>query len=439
MPAGRKHLIVIGGPTASGKTDWAVRLARHFGTAIISADSRQFFREMSIGTAKASAEERRQAPHHFIDNLSIRQAYSVGDFEREGLALLKRLFKAHDVVILAGGSGLYIQALCEGLDKFPEVPLSVRREVEAWYEQEGLEKLQEALYQADPDYYREVDLSNPARLIRALSVCRTAGRPFSSFRSPEKAVRPFVPVYLQLHRPRAQLYERIDRRVDRMLETGLIDEARRLYPYRNAAALQTVGYQELFDLFDGRSTYDEAVRLIKRNSRRYAKRQLTWMRRDGHWKYIGPDDWEVALDYFRLVSTYGLSIGCRSGNSPGRKNERARISACLLKDHQMIAAIPLYHGDGGWLLDIPPQLTDLQPAVAAELLIHQAVHCSEFQDCHARVNPDAEPLLRKYGFQRVGTLPAGLRDKIPGLSPASDSLLILFREGLQKSDPRIRT
>lgn len=303
-----KHLIVVGGATASGKTELAIRLARHFRTAIVSCDSRQFFREMRIGTAVPSPEELAQAPHHFIGQLSIEDSYSVGDFERDALALLSRLFQQHDVVILAGGSGLYTKALCEGLDEFPEVPAAVRREVEQHYQEQGLSALQAELLAADPDYYREVDLQNPHRLIRALAVFRASGRPFSSFRTGAATPRPFVPVYLQTHWPRARLYERIDQRVDRMMAAGLLAEVRQLLPHRERTPLQTVGYQELFDHLAGKTTLPEAVELIKRNTRRYAKRQLTWLRRDGFWKHIGPSDWSIALEYIELVRTNGLRL-----------------------------------------------------------------------------------------------------------------------------------
>lgn len=302
----RKTLLIIGGPTASGKTELAIRLARHFGTEILSCDSRQFFREMTIGTAKPTEEELARAPHHFINNLSIQDEYSVGDFEKEALALLDQLYTQKDVAIMVGGSGLYQKAVTEGLDEFPEVPLSTRQRVEQWYEDEGLEALQKKLREVDPDYYAEVDIHNPHRLIRALAVYEAGGQAFSSFRKNEKSSRSFFPIYLELSWKREDLYERINRRVDLMMDKGLLKEARKLYPLKHLTALQTVGYQELFDYFDGKNTLEEAVTLIKRNSRRYAKRQMTWSRRDGHRKHFDPDEWEAILEYVHLAKAKQL-------------------------------------------------------------------------------------------------------------------------------------
>jgi tRNA dimethylallyltransferase len=301
-----KALIVIGGPTASGKTELAIRLARHFDTEILSCDSRQFFREMSIGTAKPTEEERSQAPHHFINNLSIQHEYSVGDYEQEALALLEKLYEKKEVAIMVGGSGLYQKAVIEGLDEFPDVPLEVRREVEQWYTHEGLEALQNRLREVDPDYYAEVDIHNPHRLIRALAVYEASGQAFSSFRKNTKSNRPFFPIYLALNWQRKVLYDRINRRVDLMMDKGLLEEAGKLYPFKHLTALQTVGYQELFDFLDGKISLEEAVALIKRNSRRYAKRQMTWSRRDGYWKHFAPAEWELILEYVQLAGEHQL-------------------------------------------------------------------------------------------------------------------------------------
>lgn len=292
-----KYLIVVGGATASGKTGFAIRLARHFSTEIVSCDSRQFYREMNIGTAKPTPEEMAQAPHHFIGHISIEQPYSVGDFEADALTLLDELFQKHSVVILCGGSGLFIKALCEGLDQFPDVPQAVLEQLQQDYEKNGLAYLQKELQQSDPEYYREVDLQNPRRLLRALSVTRSSGRPFSKFRNQRPQNRNFHPIYLQMDWPREKLYERINQRVDLMIAAGLVDEARQLYAFRHLQALQTVGYQELFDHFSGLISLEEAVALIKRNSRRYAKRQLTWFRRDGFWEAFHPDNFDEALAY----------------------------------------------------------------------------------------------------------------------------------------------
>lgn len=293
----QKYLIVVGGATASGKTSVAIALAKHFGTEILSADSRQFFREMSIGTAKPTAQELAQAKHHFIDCISIHEEYSVGDYERDALSLLAELFQEQDVVVLAGGSGLYIRALCEGLDAFPEVPPEIRAELVERFQDEGLQSLQKKLSQLDPEYYAIVDQQNPQRLIRALEVCIASGKTYSSFRSGQKAKRTFQPIYLKLEWERETLYDRINRRVDQMIEQGLIEEVKELYPFKHLNALQTVGYQELFDYLDGKSTLFDAIELIKRNSRRYAKRQMTWLRKREHWRDFHVSELENMIQY----------------------------------------------------------------------------------------------------------------------------------------------
>lgn len=269
----------MGGPTASGKTGLGIRLARHFNTEILSADSRQFYREMNIGTAKPTSEELAQAKHHFIDNLSVHDAYSVGDYEREAVFLLEKLYKKNDVAIMVGGSGFFIRAVCEGLDDFPDVPAHIREELNQLFENEGIVPLQNELKQRDPEYYAQMDTQNPKRLLRALEVCRATGQSFSHFHNKEKTPREFVPIYIGVDWEREALYERINSRVDMMIEAGLEQEAQELYPLRHLTALQTVGYQEWFDFFDGKIDREEAIRLIKRNSRRYAKRQMTWFRK----------------------------------------------------------------------------------------------------------------------------------------------------------------
>lgn len=256
---------------------------------------------MNIGTAKPSAKELAATPHHFINSLSIQDYYSVGDYERDAIELLNRLFEEKRVVVMAGGSGLYIQAVCEGLDHFPDVPTSIREELESLFQQQGIEMLQEELQKVDPNYYAKVDLQNPHRLIRALSVYRASGKPFSSFQNQPKATRNFTPVYLMLSWEREQLYQRINRRVDQMQETGLEEEVRTLLPYQQLTALQTVGYQELFDYFNHKIDRAEAIRLIKRNTRRYAKRQLTWFRRSEKWERFHPDEMDRILGYLEKM------------------------------------------------------------------------------------------------------------------------------------------
>jgi tRNA dimethylallyltransferase len=287
-----KTLIVIAGPTAVGKTEAAIGLAQHFNTVVVSADSRQFFREMSIGTAKPSEEELAAAKHYFIDSHSITESFSVGDYEKQAIALLDELFKTHDTVILAGGSGLYIKAVCEGFDDLPVAPPEIRGRLNSELDEHGINYLQEKLKNADPDYYHEVDLNNPQRLIRALEVFETTGKPFSSYRVATINKRPFTIIKLALNMPREVLYDRINRRVDLMVQQGLIDEVRLLLPYRHVNALNTVGYSELFDYFDGKTDLETAIALIKQNTRRFAKRQLTWFRRDTDtiWVDAGGDD-----------------------------------------------------------------------------------------------------------------------------------------------------
>jgi tRNA dimethylallyltransferase len=299
--ASKKHLIVIGGATASGKTRLAIDVAQHFKTAILSADSRQFYREMSIGTAKPTAAELAAAPHHFVGNLSIHDYYSVGDFEREALVVLNKIFGKNDVAVMVGGTGLFIRAVCEGLDAFPEGPLSIRRHFEEIYEKEGIEPLQKLLQDVDPEYFAIVDQQNPMRLTRALTVWKASGKPFSSFRTQSKKTRNFEPIYIATDMERPILYDRINKRVDTMIAEGLEKEAREMYPFRQLNALQTVGYQEFFDHFDGTISREEAIDKIKQHTRNYAKRQTTWFRKEAHWARFEPSDTEGSLKFIENV------------------------------------------------------------------------------------------------------------------------------------------
>lgn len=287
-----KHLIIIGGPTASGKTALSLRLAKQYATDILSADSRQFYREMSIGTAKPSPEELATVKHHFIDSLSVIDVYSAGDFERDALALLEKLYREHDVILLVGGAGLFIQAVAQGLDDFPAISPEVRAMVEEGEQKGGLVWLQEQVALKDPAYYEVVDRQNPARLRRALAVCLQSGLPYSQLRNNQEKPRPFQCHYLLLEWPRDVLYQRIDARVDAMIDAGLEEEATRLLPYRDKPALRTVGYEEFFALFDGDCTHAEVVDKIKQHSRNYAKRQLTWFKKRGEWSAFHPEDTE---------------------------------------------------------------------------------------------------------------------------------------------------
>ena len=269
-------LTAITGPTASGKTARAIEIARERGAEIVSFDSRQFYRGMDIGTAKPSAEELAAAPHHFIGHLPIDAPYSVGDYERDALACIEQIHARGREVVLVGGSGLYLEAIEHGLDHIPDVSPQVREQVAELEKREGLEALQRLLAEKDLVYYRQVDLKNPRRVARALEVCLSSGQPYSSFRGTGRVERPFRVERINLELPRAELYARIDARVDRMMEQGLLREVESLLPYRHCNAMQSVGYREFFDYFDGRISLEQAVELVKQHSRNYAKRQITW-------------------------------------------------------------------------------------------------------------------------------------------------------------------
>ncbi len=290
-------LFVVGGATATGKTATSIWLAQAFGTEILSADSRQFYREMSIGTAKPTLAERQQAPHHFIDSLGVADDYSVGNFEQDALKVLEQIFKTRKTAILTGGSGLYLKAVCAGLDVFPAISVETKKRVAAGEQTKGLEWLQAQLAELDPVYFSKIDRQNPARLRRAVEVCLESGLPYSSFLVQHKPIRPFQPVYLLLELPRAELYARIEARVDAMMEAGLEAEARTLISWRHRPALRTVGYEEWFDFFDGKISRAEAVEKIKQHSRNYAKRQATWFRKHGDWTVFHPDDREGIMAF----------------------------------------------------------------------------------------------------------------------------------------------
>jgi tRNA dimethylallyltransferase len=284
-----KTLIVIAGPTASGKTAFSIELARALDTVIISADSRQFYKEMSIGTAAPTHEELLQVKHYFVHNISIEDKYDVADYEREVLQLLDELFKTHDKVVMTGGSGLFIDAVCNGIDEMPDVQPEVRQKVETMLKEGGIDALSKDLQQLDPEYFAVVDQQNPRRLQRALEVCYQTGKPFSLFRTGTTAKRDFEIKKYALLWDRQELIQRIDRRVDMMMEQGLLEEAKALYPKRQLNALNTVGYKELFSYFDGDCTLAEAVEQIKIHTRQYAKRQMTWLRRDNSYQWIIPE------------------------------------------------------------------------------------------------------------------------------------------------------
>lgn len=292
-----KRLIVVVGPTGSGKTALAIALARHYGAPIISTDSRQVYRGMPIGTAQPTTDELSLATHYFIADREPEDDFNCGRYEVEALSLLERLFVDNDYVVAVGGSGLYVKALCEGMDELPETSAELREELKQRLATDGIESLFNELQQLDPVYAEVVDRHNPARVMRALEVCLASGRPYSEQRHGERAQRPFHIIKVGTDMPRDILYERINRRVDMMVADGLVEEVRALIPKRHLNALQTVGYRELFDYFDGKSTFEEAIDLIKRNSRRYAKRQLTWFRRDDDTAWFAPSDVESIINH----------------------------------------------------------------------------------------------------------------------------------------------
>lgn len=293
----KKTLISIVGPTAIGKTALAIQVAQHLNTEIISADSRQFFREMEIGTAKPSPDELAAAKHHFINSHSINQLFSTGDFEVEGLQKLAEIFDQHNTAIMVGGSGLYVNALINGLDEMPEIDLSIREKLNKQFEIEGLSSIQEQLSILDPEYFAKVDQNNPQRMIRGLEVFLSTGKKLSSMLSATKKVRPFNMIKIGLNTDRAILYDRINQRVDQMIANGLVEEVKSLWSFRKYNALNTVGYSEIFDYLDGKIELDDAINAIKQNTRRFAKRQLTWFRRDEEIKWFEPNDTENVIGY----------------------------------------------------------------------------------------------------------------------------------------------
>lgn len=293
----KRRLIVVVGATASGKTDLSIVLARRYNAPIISTDSRQVYRGLPIGTAYPSDEQLKSVEHHFIGELDLTQEFNCGEYGRQALERLGELFAEHDTVVAVGGSGLYVRALCEGIDDLPDVDKSLREQLMIRLATEGVESLSEELHRLDPEYYEQVDKCNPARVVRALEVCLSTGEKYSSLRKGAKKERDFEIVKIGVDMSRDVLYERINRRVDIMMEAGLEREARAVLPYRNCNSLRTVGYSEMFDFFDGKTTRDEAVELIKRNTRRYAKRQMTWFRRDADIRWFEPSQTDKIIEY----------------------------------------------------------------------------------------------------------------------------------------------
>lgn len=293
-----KHLIIITGPTASGKTDLAVTLAEHFGTEIISADSRQIFKEMRIGTAVPDDEVLHRVKHHFIQTRSVKEYYNAFMYETEVIDLLEQqLFVNHDVAIMCGGSMMYVDAVCNGIDLIPDPDMAVRNRLWQQFENEGIEPLRQQLLQLDPEYYKICDLNNHKRIIKALEVSIQTGKPYSSFRTGNKKQRSFSIIKIGVNYPREILHQRINQRVDKMIGEGLLDEARSLYSLKHLNSLNTVGYRELFDFFDNKTSLETAVELIKRNTRRYARKQISWFNGDKDLTWFQPDKVDDIINY----------------------------------------------------------------------------------------------------------------------------------------------
>ncbi len=297
-----KKLILVAGPTAVGKTAFCIQLASCMQAEIFSCDSRQFYRELSIGTAKPTPEELSLVKHHFINSLSIGEDYSAGDYEREITEALEIYFQTHDTAILTGGSGLFMKAVTHGLDDMPGVPQELRDQLMKEVETIGLHNLTEQLRQLDPEYASKADLNNTQRVVRALEVCLHTGKPFSLWHNKPSKKPAYELIKIGLDLPREILYDRINQRVDEMVQSGLIDEVKNLVPYRNKNALKTVGYKEVFDYLDGQVDLTEMTELIKRNTRRYAKRQLTWFRNQDDFTWFSPNDLELSIQYIEKIS-----------------------------------------------------------------------------------------------------------------------------------------
>ena len=315
----KKHLIVLAGPTASGKTATAIKLAKALDAEIISADSRQFYKELSIGTAAPTADELAQVKHHFVHNMSIEDKYDVADYERDVLYFLKQYFKTKNIAIMTGGSGLFIDAVCNGLDAIPDVTDEIRMKVQKMYEEGGIEALQREVEKVDLEYFQIVDKQNPRRLQRALEVFYQTGKPYSTFRQKNVAERDFDIIKLAILWDRDKLIERINKRVEMMMEQGLLDEVKSVYPKRYLNSLNTVGYKELFDYLDGKCTLEQAVEQIKISTRQYAKRQMTWLRKNSDYKWFKIEQTEDIITYIKkqLETNVISSVAKRSREITG--------------------------------------------------------------------------------------------------------------------------
>lgn len=301
-------LVIIAGPTGVGKTNISIDVAKHFGAEIFSCDSRQFYKELGVGVAKPDENQQKAVKHHFIDNASINNRYSIWQFENDAIKLLDDYFRNKKIAIMCGGSGLYINAIINGIDLMPDPDPVIRQEVIDLYKTSGIEALRFELQRLDPVYYSQVDLKNPQRIMRGIEMTRQTGKPFSEFRTNSKVQRNFNIIKILINTDREKLYQNINKRVDIMLENGLVEEAKQLYNYRSLTALRTIGYIELFDYFDGKTSLDEAIELIKRNSRRYARRQLTWFHKNNDYAEIEPDKQLVISTIEKLLNNTNYEL-----------------------------------------------------------------------------------------------------------------------------------
>ncbi|MCW3789051.1 tRNA (adenosine(37)-N6)-dimethylallyltransferase MiaA [Plebeiibacterium sediminum] len=303
----QKFLIVVVGPTGIGKTKTSIEIAKHYNTEIISADSRQIFKELKIGTATPTEDELKEARHHNIGSQSIHDYYSAWEFEQDALRLSEELFKTHDQLVLTGGSMLYIDAICKGIDELPTIDQQLREDLKKQYETEGIESIRRLLKQLDPVFYEQVDLMNHKRVIHAVEICLITGKTYSSLRTNTIKKRPFHIIKVGLELEREEVYNRINLRVDQMIKMGLVEEARQFYPYKELNSLNTVGYKEIFAHFDGEYDLDKAIELIKRNTRRYAKKQLTWFKKDSETKWFKPTEFNNIISHID-----GLILNCKA-------------------------------------------------------------------------------------------------------------------------------
>ena len=401
MTNSKKYLLVVGGPTASAKTTLSIQLSKHFNAPILSADSRQFYAQLRIGNARPSSDELQQARHLFVADRSVECPLSAGEFAKEATSFLEIHFLNHDVAILVGGSGLFIKALTEGLNFFPEIPASIRKKVDLLFEQDGVSGLQNAVAKADPEYYKIVDQDNHSRLKRALEVCYAGDFTYTYYRTQTNNQQTFIPIYLQTSWPREDLYHRINTRVDKMIEEGLEDEVKGLVKYQNLAALKTVGYQEWFAHFNGEYDKDRAIELIKQNTRRYAKRQLTWFRRDGYWKHLFKGDFRTALAYIHLVQSENVVLLTRQKEEEKHPKYKC-ITTQLGINKQPIASTLIWKTENDACL-VKYELDGLNH-IAKNILLHESLLRAETGKVFACVHENDALFFQSMGFEKADNI-----------------------------------